>query len=186
MKVLKTIIIVLVTLVALFFIVSLFLPGEYRVERTVTINANIVTVYEQVVNLDKWDKWSPWKMMDAGADYKFEGTMGKAGSAMIWKGAKIGEGSLTIEAVDSNKSINTKLSFLKPFESHSNGEWMFEDNGGKTVVTWANLGKLNGPVEKYFGLGMDGMIGPDFEKGLNRLKMVSEKIKVEKPVEAME
>lgn len=30
------------------------------------------------------------------------------------------------------------------------------------------------PLARYFGLWMDGMVGPDFEEGLGRLKALSE------------
>jgi len=31
-----------------------------------------------------------------------------------------------------------------------------------------------GPIRRYFGLFMDGMIGPDYERGLGRLKTLAE------------
>jgi hypothetical protein len=30
------------------------------------------------------------------------------------------------------------------------------------------------PLARYFGLWMDGMVGPDFEEGLGRLKALAE------------
>ena len=56
----KKIMIVLVIFVALFVGVGFFLPGEWMVERTVTINAPAESIYLYVGNLSKWSEWTVW------------------------------------------------------------------------------------------------------------------------------
>ena len=50
-------------------------------------------------------------------------------------------------------------------------------NGGTTRVTWG-FGADTGfnPVARYVGLLMDRAIGPDYEKGLARLKAKAESV----------
>ena len=44
-----------------------------------------------------------------------------------------------------------------------------------SMVTWRDEGTVdNNPINKYFALMMDGMVGPDFEMGLENLKVLVE------------
>ena len=55
------------------------------------------------------------------------------------------------------------------------GAIMLEAGGENTKVTWSNEGDLGAnPINRYFGLMMDRMMGPDFEEGLNNLKRAVE------------
>ena len=48
--------------------------------------------------------------------------------------------------------------------------------GSGTRVTWTNEGDMGtNPVNRYFGLMMDSMVGPDFEAGLKNLKALAER-----------
>ncbi len=49
-------------------------------------------------------------------------------------------------------------------------------DGSGTRVTWTNEGDMGAnPVNRYFGLMMDRMVGPDFEAGLKNLKALAER-----------
>ena len=52
---------------------------------------------------------------------------------------------------------------------------VLEPAGAGTKVTWGLDTDLGfNPIARYFGMMMDGMVGPDYEKGLARLKAVAE------------
>jgi hypothetical protein len=52
---------------------------------------------------------------------------------------------------------------------------VLEPAGAGSKVTWGFDSDLGfNPIARYFGMMMDGMIGPDYEKGLARLKTVAE------------
>ena len=70
---LKKILIVLVTIIALFLIVVALQPSEFSVERTATMAAPPATVFEQVNDFHKWEAWSPWAKLDPDAKIAFEG-----------------------------------------------------------------------------------------------------------------
>ncbi len=51
------------------------------------------------------------------------------------------------------------------------GYWNFAQDGNDVKVTWGmktNMGA--NPIARYIGLFMDGMVGPDFEKGLKTME----------------
>jgi hypothetical protein len=55
------------------------------------------------------------------------------------------------------------------------GAITLEPAGESIRVTWSNEGDLGAnPINRYFGLMMDRMMGPDFEEGLNNLKRTIE------------
>ena len=78
------------------------------------------------------------------------------------------------EAVDSS-GLTIALDFLKPFKSSSTTSFALRAEGEMTRVTWTMTGPLT-PLIRVMGIfkSMDKMIGPDFEKGLGRLKAVAE------------
>lgn len=170
MKVLKIVAIVLVVLAAVVLGGAAFLPSEYAVERSVTIDAAPETVYPHVVKLENWKPWNPWGAQDPDAEFTYAGNSGEVGSSMSWNGEVVGVGTLTFTAKEENKSISTKLEFKEPSVPASQGYWQFEREGKGTKVVWGNKGNLDYPIGRWFGLVMDGMLGGDFEAGLQSLK----------------
>ena len=71
-------------------------------------------------------------------------------------------------------SILQKINFIKPFESSSDVYWNINTQGNTTKVVWGMKGEL-GFMEKAFMLfqgGMDKAIGPDYERGLQKLDSI--------------
>ncbi len=171
----KKIILALLGLLGTFLIGAIILPDQYRVERSVRIKAPMDKVFSEVSYLENWEKWSPWKRQDPEATYSYSGVLGEEASSMTWDGEVVGRGSLRLKKIEKNQKINTVLNFVEPFESSSNGEWIFKKEGEFVVVTWANYGPLSYPLERYLGFfAFDSMIGEDFQQGLNNLKEVCE------------
>ena len=74
-----------------------------------------------------------------------------------------------------NERLDYTLSFPE-FGMTSRGQLLLVPEGAGTRVTWTNEGDMGGsPVNRYFGLLMDRMVGPDFEAGLSNLKGLAEK-----------
>ena len=62
------------------------------------------------------------------------------------------------------------------FGMRSTGQLTLEPAGNATRVTWSNEGDVGAnPVNRYFALMTDRMVGPDFEGGLANLKSLAEK-----------
>lgn len=174
MKLLKKILIGVLSVVALFLVIALFLPSTYHVERSVVIQEPVDKVYAHVGNLNHWADWNPWTKMDPTAKNTVTGSGYEIGSVWAWNGEEVGVGSLTIQELEPNKFMQSRLAFQEPQMFESNDIWKFEPVEEGTQVTWINEGELGYPIDRVFGLFIDGMLGKDFEQGLANLKHVSE------------
>jgi hypothetical protein len=150
----------------------------YTVERSTTVQAQPARVYEQVEDFHRWPTWSPWEELDPGMERNYSGPEKGVGSVYTWSGnRKAGEGRMEIVRAHEPSEVQVDLKFIKPFKSSNVTSFSFtpDGDGDGTRVTWTMTGPRSFAV-KVMGLfkSMDKMVGPDFEKGLARLKQVSE------------
>jgi effector-binding domain-containing protein len=180
MKILKTIGLVLVGLIFLIVIVSFFLPGSYHVERSIVINADAAVPFNLAKDFKEWDKWSPWHKIDTLMAKTYSETQGETGSWYTWdsKNPDAGKGKITITSIKLNEFIENEMAF----EGMGTvvATYKFEPAEGGVKVTWTLDGDGKGMPwymmvpAKYVNLMMDGMVGKDYEKGLAKLKELSE------------
>jgi carbon monoxide dehydrogenase subunit G len=170
------------TLIALAAIVVVFVaivamqPSEYRVARTATIAAPAAAVFSQVNDFHKWEAWSPWANLDPAMRQAYEGAPAGTGAIYTWAGNnEVGEGRMTLTESHPSDRIRIKLEFLKPFAATSVAEFTFKPEGNHTAVTWSMTGNVNFVAKAvHLFMNMDRMIGDNFEKGLARLKSITE------------
>jgi len=174
MKTLKKVLLGLGIIIVLFLLAGLFLPSSYHVERSIVISEPVEKVYPQVANLNNWMRWNPWTAMEPTAKNEVKGSGEDLGSVWAWEGEVIGKGSLTIKELEPNRLVRSQLVFVAPQAMKSEDIWQFTPTADGTEVTWAMEGDLDYPIGRNFGLFMDGMLGGDFEKGLDNLKKVTE------------
>lgn len=174
-KALKALAVIAVVLVVLFFGVAALLPGSYTVERSIEIDSPPAVVFSRVTDYNTWLEWSPWPKMDPAAEHRVTGTPGTVGMKWAWSGEQLGVGELRIEALESDRLLHSKLEFKAPMESLADDyvELTPTEDGG-TRVTWRNTGDLPYPLGRYFGLSVEGMLGPQYEEGLQNLKQMCE------------
>lgn len=171
MKTLKRIVAAAVVLGILYIVVGLLLPKRYHVERSVVIEAPADAVFPAINTLKEWPNWTAWTVAKY-PDMKvtFEGPESGVGAKYSWTGEQVGQGNLKITESDPAKGIKYELAFENP-KSLSIGGIQLEPEGNQTKATWWNEGNLGWrPINRYFGLLMDSMMGPDFQMGLNNLK----------------
>lgn len=175
MRALKTILIILLALAGLFVILGLMGPKTFRVERSAVIAAPAEVVFNRVGKLGEMKNWGPWQEMDKDQVQSIEGTDGAVGAVWKWEGDTVGKGMQEIVAIEANKSVRTKLTFLEPMEAVNEATYDLESMGDSTRITWGLQGE-NGFVGRVMGvfMDMDKMLGPDFEKGLSNLKGLAE------------
>ena len=151
-------------------------PNELRVRRAARIDAPPERVFENLVDLHRWEAWSPWEKLDPTMKKTHSGPASGKGAVCEWEGnRKVGQGRMEIvEAVPPTK-LGIAMHFLKPFESRSTSEFTLARSGDATDLTWSMVGP-SPFVTKVMCVfvDMDKMIGRDFEKGLASLKAVSE------------
>lgn len=147
----------------------------YLVERSVTVNTSPAEVHALVDDFHHWVRWSPWEGLDPVLDRTYTGPDQGAGAHYEWSGnRKAGQGSM--EIIGSRpEAIDIDLTFLRPFKSTSRSHFTFVPNGSGTDVTWRMTGEQRGLMGAFGKIvSMDRLIGPDFEKGLVRLKIAAE------------
>jgi hypothetical protein len=150
--------------------------GRYVVERERHVEAPPELVRERIVDLRRWSSWSPWEGLDPDLDRTYGGPSSGVGSWYAWDGnRKAGKGRMEIVGADE-REITIDLRFVKPFRSHSTTRFVLVPEGEGTGVTWAMTVPITlmTRVMGLVGFSMDRMIGPDFDKGLDRLKAESE------------
>ena len=171
----RNIVLGLVLLVALFFAVGLVLPDTVRVQRSLKIQAPASQVFARVNGFRQFDKWSPWADKDPQVKVQISGPPYGVGAHYQWQGNQaVGSGSQEIVASTEYTQVKTSLSFAG-FDRPSIATFELEPDQGQTRATWSLAIPLGGnPIAHYFGLLMNRQIGPDYERGLARLKALAE------------
>jgi effector-binding domain-containing protein len=173
MKILKGLLIVVFAFVALFFIVTFFLPSHYEIKRTVEIQSPVSMVFYLVDDLRNWKHWDAWYGLDTNQVRIYEGPLFGKNAAYKWtsKERNVGNGELKIVEEEPFKKIKTSMIFESSMRS--DGEFTFDEKDGKTIVTWRMWGEFSF-LAKWFRFFMEETAGKDFEKGLANIKKIAE------------
>jgi len=180
MKALKLIGLVIAGLLFLVVLISFFLPSTFYVERSILIQSDVSVPFTLAKDFREWDKWSPWHAIDPQMQKIYSNVQGEEGSCYTWdsKNPDAGKGKVTITKIVPNERIENNLEFEGMGSSIAN--YLFEPAEGGVKVTWTLAGDGKGipwymkVPSKYFNLMMDDMLGKDYEKGLIKLKEISE------------
>ena len=170
---------VIISLAALIVIVAGIIAtraSTFRVERTTRIDAPLDVVFALVNDLHAWDRWSPWAHLDPSMKLTYGGPPAGTGATYHWIGNdKVGEGDMRITESKSPQLVVLRLEFIKPMASVNRTDFTFKPDGTGTKVDWVLTGPLDfmGKGMDLF-VGMDRMIGPDFEKGLAAMRREAE------------
>ncbi len=150
--------------------------GSYTVTRLTTVNAPVERVHALVDDLHSWQQWSPWEGLDANLQRTYSGADKGVGATYAWTGnKKAGQGTMKIVRSEE-QNIDVDVTFVKPFKSTSTSHFTFTPSGEGTTVEWRMTGEQNALMSVIGKLWpMDKMMGPDFEKGLARLKAAAER-----------
>lgn len=148
----------------------------YTVERSTTIAASPTEVYSHLIDFRNWSAWSPWQELDPDMEKTYSGAESGVGSQYAWVGnRKVGRGSMEITEAKDNSEVQIALEFLKPFKASNTTVLKLTPEGDGTRVSWTMMGQ-NTILTRIMGIfkSMDSMVGPDFERGLTKLKTVAE------------
>jgi len=176
MKWVKRIATIAAILFVVFVLVGLALPGKYSVSRSTVVKASTGAVFEPISDLTTWPEWTAWnKAKYPDMKTTFSGRPAQVGATYNWEGSTSGKGKLVLTGIDPEKGIDYDLDF-DDGQFLCTGSITFVPEDDQVRVTWTMGGSLGwNPVNRYFGLLMDGMMGPDFESGLKQLKARAEK-----------
>jgi carbon monoxide dehydrogenase subunit G len=175
LRALKWFFYLVVVVAAVIVIGSFFLPSTASVSRSITVAAPPEQVFALVSDLKRFREFSPWADIDPNATYSFEGPDSGVGQTMRWSSAneRVGSGSQTIVELTPPSHAASELDLDGMGKALTT--WDIAAVGGGTQVTWGFRSELNGIAQRWFGPMLDRWVGPDYEKGLARLKVAVEK-----------
>ena len=169
---LKKILIAVAAFIAGLFVIAAFQPGEFRLERSITIAAAADQIFPMVDNLKKFNEWSPWAKLDPNAKTAFAGPEEGVGATFSWDGNRdVGQESMSNIDSSPNERVRFRMDFIKPMQATNTAEFTFKSEENLTAVTWALYGHRT-YLCKFANmvLDTDKMVGAEFEKGLGNLK----------------
>ncbi|UPT66652.1 MAG: SRPBCC family protein [Sphingobacteriales bacterium JAD_PAG50586_3] len=168
MKILKRVLLTVGIIIGLLLVVSLFLPSTYEIKREGTIKAPTDTVFMWVADLKNWNGWSPWNQADPKMKITYSAETIGTGSSMQWASESQGNGKLTIKSLMPPTEATYELDMEGMV---STGKFSLAPDAAGTKLIWSMSGDVGmNPLYKFFIPFMDGMVGPDFEKGINNLQ----------------
>ncbi len=151
-------------------------PDDFRVQRSIVINAPPDKIYPLIADFKAWPAWSPWEHKDPDMKRTYSEPSGGQGATYAWDGNKeIGSGEMVMSEATTPSKVTLDMHFKSPFEARNKAEFVLVPEGDKTNVTWA----MHGPsplLSKVICLfmNMDTMVGGEFEKGLTAMKAKAE------------
>jgi len=187
MKLIKVLGVIFIALL-LFVAITYFMgPDEVYIERSININAAPTTIYDELISFENFSERSAWYDKDPNAEYTISGPSKGVGAKMSWKSEKpdVGSGSMTIEEVEKDKMVLYRMNFGFPGEQFA--RFILTPEGNSTKVTWTYEEEPESFVKAmYVFMDMESMLGPDYEKGLKKLKDYIEKNEQSVPEEVAE
>ena len=169
----KALVIVVAILLGL-MLVGFILPSEYKVQRSIVINAPSEKIFPHLINLKKWRDWGVWYKNAPDMIIEYTGPEAEVGMTSRWGSETQGNSEMTIIAFEENRRLIYSLSF-PDMPMPSTGEFLLRQVEGGTEVQWMDYGDVGiNPINHYLAFLMDDILGPDFEMGLENLKMIAE------------
>lgn len=182
MKALKIIGIILVVIILIVAILVFVLPTKMEFESSVSIDAPIEVVWENVNSVEDINSWSPWMDKDPNMKQEVSGEPGTIGETHTWdsENPDVGSGSSTISELAPPNLVVTDLKFTGDMESEAKAYVRLEETEDGTMATWGFEGEMPRPWNvMLLMMSAEDMIGEDYRNGLSRLKEMSEEDRVE-------
>jgi uncharacterized protein YndB with AHSA1/START domain len=175
MKWVTRVLLTVAVIAVLVFAIGFLLPSGFKVQRSIEIGATPERVYALIADPREWKKWTVWNQRDPAMTVSYGGSPAGPGAKWTWQSKTEGNGEMEFTSAVPNERITYSLNF-PDFGMRSTGQLRLEPAGAKTRVTWTNEGDVGAsPINRYFALMMDRLVGPDFEAGLANLKVLAER-----------
>lgn len=167
---------VLAALVLIVVLLAASKPDTVVVERSVVMRGTPADVFPYANDFTKFTTWIPWTELDPEQTVEFSEPPTGVGAWYTWSGNdEVGKGRMEVLSAASDEVVH-QLAFIEPFESVAQAAVRMRPVGEDQVeVTWSYSQPADfGTKVMCVFMDMDSMLGPDFEKGLAKLKQLVE------------
>jgi uncharacterized protein YndB with AHSA1/START domain len=149
-------------------------PDSFRVARSLTIAATPDKLFSLISDLHGFNLWNPYARKDPGKG-TYAGAAAGVGASYAWDSRKLGKGAMTITETAPPGMVIMRLDFERPFKAQNRATFTITPRDGGSEVCWAMDGPSN-LISKVMDvvIGMDRMVGRDFDDGLRNLKAIAE------------
>ncbi len=157
----------------LVIVIGFFLPRTFSVERSIVIDAAPAHIHGWLDDLHRWSEWTPWLKEDPSLVVTVGEVSAGAGASQTWTGDS-GGGWLRLTRSEPDWGVAYEMAFAGDKYPSTGGLLFGRDDAGARV-TWTMTGDLGwNPFERYPGLLLGSLIGPMFDEGLAKLRMLAE------------
>lgn len=123
---------------------------DIHLQKNVVIKGTIENVYEQVVFLENFPKWSPFLEADPSQKIEVKGIDGQVGAQYHWVGNKGKDlGYQEIKEIRPSQYIRFECDIRKPFQAQPVFEYQFQQLGEEVKVIQEFTLK-SGAVDAFF------------------------------------
>lgn len=176
MKIVKRIIIGFLAFIALLLAVALFIPNDYTVSVSTTINQPKTVVFDYVKLIKNQEKYSVWVMQDPNIVMNYTGVDGTVGFKAAWnsKDDNVGEGSQQITAMSDDR-IDLDLHFERPMKGDDKAATIVESiSANQTKVTNEFYGHSSYPLNLMSVIGKKFITDAQTQNLANLKKILEE------------
>jgi len=165
--------------IALFLIVGLYNASKLQhihIQKSVTINSDMSSVFDNVRYLENYPKWSPFKEVDPAQKTEVKGTDGAVGAQFHWDGNDGKDlGYQEIKKITPNEYILMECDIQKPFKASPTFEYSFAQTGNAVKVT-QDFNLDSGLIDSFFMwlFGAKKEMENMNARGMELLKLASE------------
>lgn len=168
----KKILFTIAGLIVLLVLIGFVLPAKLEVSKSVTIHAAAPAVFEEINDLERWEKWQYWNTLDPDMKITYGEKKVGTGASYSWTGPELGEGTLSLSESIPDKSIAISMDFGG---SPANGFYSLEPDGENTKLNF-NFSSDAGmnPIGRWINLFIKGEIEKSFEYAGEKIKGIAE------------
>ncbi len=163
----KRVLIALGGVVLVVIVVGMFLPHEYRLQRTLTIQADRAHIHALTNHLARWREWAWWEQGDATMRRSLQGKARGVGATQTWE-SDVDDGRVVITKSDVDVGVEYEVVVVtRGHESLSHGMLTYVPRGEATDLTWTVDGVMDVPVVGGWMARFAGwVVGVKMEEGL--------------------
>lgn len=151
---------------------------EMTIEKKVTINKDITTVFDFLQETKNQDRFSVWNMKDPEMKKSYSGTDGMVGFVYTWdsKDKSVGAGSQEIIRIAPEKMIEYEMKFVRPMKNTAMATFLVSNVVGEasTLVTWTFTSPTKFPMSLFSPI-FKNILGKQLQQSLQNLKLILEK-----------